>query len=70
MHERIGRDVSLILNEFTVTPLRFCEIIVCLLFQHDVQRNFFDSNCAEIGVKFVEMDGEDCKLQSKIIGVN
>ena len=29
---------------------------VCVLFQHDVQGNFFDSNCVEMGVKAVEMN--------------
>ena len=27
-----------------------------MLFEHDVQGNFFDSNCVEMGVEAVEMD--------------
>ena len=38
---------------------------VCMLFQHDVQGNFFDSNCVEMGVEAVEMDWEDGKLYSE-----
>ena len=38
----------------------------CTLFKHDVQGNFFDSNCVEIGVQAVEMDWEDGKLQNNI----
>ena len=37
-----------------------------MLFQHDVQGNFFDSNCAEMGVEAAEMDYEDGKLQNNI----
>ena len=33
-----------------------------MLFEHDVQGNFFDSNCVEMGVEAVEMDWEDGKL--------
>ena len=29
---------------------------VCMLFKHDVQGNFFDSNCVEMGVEAVGMD--------------
>ena len=37
-------------------------IQVCMLFKHDVQGNFFDTNCVEMVVKAVEMDWEDGKL--------
>ena len=37
-----------------------------MLFQHDVQGNFFDSNYVEMGVQAVEMNWEDGKLQSNI----
>ena len=37
-----------------------------MLFQHDVQGNFFDSNCVEMAVEAVEMDEEDGKLQNNI----
>ena len=37
-----------------------------MLFKHDVQGNFFDSNCVEMGVEAVEMDWEDGKLQNNI----
>ena len=37
-----------------------------MLFKHDVQRNFFDSNGVEMGVEAVEMDWEDGKLQINI----
>ena len=33
-----------------------------MLFEHDVQGKFFDSNCVEMGVEAVEMDWEDGKL--------
>ena len=33
-----------------------------MLFKHDVQGNFFDSNRVEMGVEAVEMDWEDGKL--------
>jgi len=29
---------------------------VCMLLKHDVQVEFFDSNCVEMGVEAVEMD--------------
>ena len=31
-------------------------IQVCMLFEHHVQGNFFDSNCVEMGVEAVEMN--------------
>ena len=31
-------------------------IELCMLFQLDVQGNFFDSNCIEMGVEAVEMN--------------
>ena len=31
-------------------------IELCMSFKHDVQGNFFDSNCVEMGVEAVEMD--------------
>ena len=34
--------------------------------EHNVQGNFFDSDCIEMGVKAVEMDLEDGKLQNDI----
>ena len=37
-----------------------------MLFKHDVQGNFFDSNCVEMGVEAVEMDWEDGKLRNNI----
>ena len=39
--------------------------------KHDVQGNFFDSNCIEMGVEAVEMDLEDGKLQNimKLISI-
>ena len=37
-----------------------------MLFKHDVQGTFFDSNCVEMGVEAVEMDWEDGKLQNNI----
>ena len=37
-----------------------------MLFKHDAQGNFFDSNCVEMGVEAVEMDLEDGKLQKNI----
>ena len=41
-------------------------IELCMLFKHDVQGNFFDSICIEMGVEAVEMDLEDGKLQNNI----
>ena len=35
---------------------------VCMLLKHDVQVEFFDSNCVEMGVKAVEMDLQYGKL--------
>ena len=35
---------------------------VYMLFKHDVQGNFFDSNWIEIGVEALEMHWEDDKL--------
>ena len=35
---------------------------VRMLFQHDVQGTFFDSNCVEMGVEDIEVDWEDGKL--------
>ena len=29
---------------------------VCILLKHDVEGNFFDGNCVEMGVEAVEMD--------------
>ena len=37
-----------------------------MLFKHHVQGNFFDSNYVEMGVKAVEMNWEDGKLQNNI----
>ena len=35
-----------------------------MLFKHDVQGIFFDSNCVAMGVEAVEKDWEDGKLYS------
>ena len=37
-------------------------IQVCMLFQHDGQGTFIDSNCVEMGVEAVEINWEDGKL--------
>ena len=37
-----------------------------MLFQLDVQGNFVDSNCVEMGAEAVEMNWEDSKLQNNI----
>ena len=39
---------------------------MCMLFKHDVQGTFFDSNCVDMGVEAVEVDWEDGKLQNNI----
>ena len=39
---------------------------VCMLFKHDVQFTFLDSNCVEMGVKAVGRDQEVRKLLNDI----